>query len=200
MGTLNGDELGDDCVNASSRCEYFLAVSGRGESARASNLPWWTRLGQSFEIKEDPGLMARIGPLAGVHVLVVDDDADARELMKLVLLSDGAGVTTCESAWEALQVVHRSVPSVLVSDIVMPRENAFWLIKEIRKLPPARGGTLPALAVTAYSPLFGGQQALAAGFDAFLERPVDRWELCRVVAMLATGGGHTEVQQGRRAG
>lgn len=166
----------------------------------SADVPWWTRVGRSFEIKEDPGLMARIGPLAGVHVLVVDDNRDARDLMKLVLLADGASVTTCESAWDALEAVHRSVPSVLVSDIVMPRENAFWLIREIRSLPPARGGRLPALAVTAYSALFAGRQALAGGFDAFLERPIDRWELCRVVATLAAGGGREEPEQDRRAG
>jgi CheY-like chemotaxis protein len=144
--------------------------------------------------------MARIGPLAGLDVLVVDDNPDARDLMKLVLLSDGASVTACESAWDALEAVHRNVPSVLVSDIVMPRENALWLIKEIRNLPRARGGRLPALAVTAYSAMFARGQVLGAGFDAFLEKPVDRWELCRVVATLAAGGRGEELEQDRRAG
>ena len=144
--------------------------------------------------------MARVGPLAGIHVLVVDDDPDARALMKLVLLADGATVTTCDSAWDALEAVQRSLPSVLVSDMVMPRENGFWLIRELRKLPPERGGRLPALAVTAYTPLFAAHHALAAGFDAFLERPIDRWELCRVVAMLATGGGRTKAEREHRAG
>ena len=144
--------------------------------------------------------MARVGPLAGVHVLIVDDNPDARDLLQMVLLSDGATITTCESAWDALQAVQRDLPSVLVSDVVMPRENAFWLIREVRQLPPHRGGGIPALAVTAYAALFTSPQALAAGFDAFLERPVDRWELCRVVAMLAGRGGRDESQHDRRAG
>lgn len=144
--------------------------------------------------------MARVGPLAGVHVLIVDDNPDARDLLQMVLLSDGATVTTCETAWDALQAVQRDPPAVIVSDVVMPRENAFWLIREVRQLPPHRGGTTPALAVTAYSALFTGPQALAAGFDAFLERPVDRWELCRVVATLAGRGGRDESQHDRRAG
>src|SRR5262249_39818859 len=105
-----------------------------------------------------------------------------------------------DSAWDALQAVHRDVPAVLVSDVVMPRENAFWLIREIRKLPPLRGGSIPALAVTAYSALFTAPQALAAGFDAFLERPVGRWERCRGVAWRGGGGGRHETQQDRRAG
>jgi CheY-like chemotaxis protein len=130
--------------------------------------------------------MASIGPLAGLHVLVVDDNRDARDLMTLVLTADGATVTACESAWDALEAFRRRIPSIVVSDIVMPHENAFWLINEIRKLPPARGGIVPALAVTAYSALYAEARALAAGFDAFLERPVERWELCRMVATLTS--------------
>ena len=163
-------------------------------------VPWWNRLMHGFEPADEPGLMSQIGPLAGVHVLIVDDNRDARDLLQMVLVADGATVTTCDSAWDALQAVHRDVPAVLVSDVVMPRENAFWLIREIRKLPPLRGGSIPALAVTAYSALFTAPQALAAGFDAFLERPVERWELCRVVAMLAGRGGRDESQHDRRAG
>jgi CheY-like chemotaxis protein len=130
--------------------------------------------------------MASVGPLAGLHVLVVDDNRDARELMTVVLTADGATVTACESAWEALEAFRRRTPSIVVSEIVMPHEKAFWLISEIRKLPPARGGTVPALAVTAYSALYAEPRARAAGFDAFLERPVDRWELCRLVSTLTS--------------
>src|SRR5215471_8101390 len=188
-------------VDRGTRSGYISSRSAcRRISVGGQTVPWWNRLMRGFEPGDEPGLMSQIGPLAGVHVLIVDDNRDARDLLQMVLVADGATVTTCDSAWDALQAVHRDVPAVLVSDVVMPRENAFWLIREIRKLPPLRGGNIPALAVTAYSALFTAPQALAAGFDAFLERPVERWELCRVVAMLAGRGGRDESQHDRRAG
>jgi CheY-like chemotaxis protein len=129
--------------------------------------------------------MERYRALAGIHVLVVDDNDDGRELIKHILLHDDATVTTAESGVEALEILKLSLPDVLVSDIAMPGETGYWLMQEIRKLPPSYGGTLPALAVTAFGAVFSRERALDAGFNDYLPKPLDPWELCRFVARLA---------------
>jgi CheY-like chemotaxis protein len=128
--------------------------------------------------------------LSGVHVLVVDDDGDAREIFKTVLEYCGGLVTSAASAREALHVLQRFLPDVIVSDIAMPEHDGHWLIQQIRSLPSERGGTVPAVAVTAYG-VHAAQQAAGTAFQAYLAKPLDPWELCRVVASLArrtTGG------------
>ena len=124
-------------------------------------------------------------PLAGVHVVVVDDSADACELVKMALTYDGATVTTCESALDVLETFRDGIPDVLICDIVMPRQSGYWLVEEIRKLPPDRGGRLSTLAITAYGTGSDGERAMRAGFDEYVVRPIERWELCRIVATLA---------------
>jgi len=124
-------------------------------------------------------------PLADVHVIVVDDRADACELLKMALTYDGATVETCQSALDALEMFRHRAPDVLVCDLVMPRQSGYWLMQEIRKLPPNRGGRVGSLAITAYGTEVERQRALRAGFDQYVVRPIERWELCRIVATLA---------------
>ncbi|MBI2217532.1 MAG: response regulator [Candidatus Rokubacteria bacterium] len=123
--------------------------------------------------------------LVGVHVLVVDDDPDARQVIRSVLQYCGALVTTAVSANEALGILSRVVPDVVVVDIVMPGADGYWLIAEIRKLPPERGGHVPALACTAYHEEHTPERLLAAGFQNQMRKPIDPWELSRLVAGLA---------------
>jgi CheY-like chemotaxis protein len=127
----------------------------------------------------------RIHSLKGVHVLVVDDDPDARELLSMVLGYWGALVTVAASAREALALLERMLPDVLVSDISMPGFDGYWLIRQIRALPPARGGALPAVAVTALGGDHGPDRARAAGFQAHMRKPVDAGGLARVITDLA---------------
>lgn len=122
--------------------------------------------------------------LVGVHVLVVDDDADARRLLRTVLQYCGALVTVTASAREAMSVVARVMPDALVSDMAMPHEDGYWLIRELRALPPTRGGAIPAIALTAHGAAHGPDRTLGAGFQAHLRKPIDPWELCRAVAGL----------------
>jgi CheY-like chemotaxis protein len=129
--------------------------------------------------------MERYRALAGIHVLVVDDNEDGRELIKHVLVHDDATVTTAQSGVEALETLKFTVPDVLVSDIAMPGETGYWLMQEIRKLPASYGGKLPALAVTAFGAVFSRERALEVGFNDYLSKPLDPWELCRCVARLA---------------
>ena len=123
--------------------------------------------------------------LVGLHVLVVDDDADARDLLRTVLEYGGALVTVVATAREALGTLHRVTPDAVVSDIVMPRENGYWLIREMRALEEIRGSRVPAIAITGLTGIHGRERTLDAGFDAHFGKPVDPWELCRVIAGLA---------------
>jgi CheY-like chemotaxis protein len=123
--------------------------------------------------------------LAGIHVLVVDDDPSARELLRLVLEYSGAFVTVAASAEEALAVLARVTPGVLVSDIAMPERDGYWLLRELQGRPWGVRPVLPAVAITAYGETHGPDRTLPAGFHAHVRKPVDPWEFCRVVASLA---------------
>jgi CheY-like chemotaxis protein len=122
--------------------------------------------------------------LLGVHILVVDDDDDARELLRTILHYCGALVTVAASAREAMMVLARVTPDAIVSDIAMPDHDGYWLIRELRALPHTQGGAIPAIALTAHGAAHGPDRTLAAGFHAHLRKPVDPWELCRAVAGL----------------
>jgi PAS domain S-box-containing protein len=123
--------------------------------------------------------------LANVKVVVVDDDADARELVSRVLEGRGAQVIAASSAAEALQAVARERPHVLVSDIGMPGTDGYQLIHQVRQLGAAQGGTVPAVALTAFARSEDRRQAIAAGYQMHLAKPVEPVELVTVVASLA---------------
>jgi len=120
--------------------------------------------------------------LAGVHALIVDDDRDSRALLKTVLEYCGALVTVVGSARDALGILQRVTPDVIVTDIAMPTNDGYWLIDQVRARSAADGGTVPAIAITAYGDEHGPHRTLSAGFQAHLRKPIDPWELCRAVA------------------
>jgi len=122
--------------------------------------------------------------LAGVRVLVVDDDLDTLEVLKVILENRGAEVITASSAGEALQALEHSLPDALVSDLAMPEHDGYELIAEIRQRDPERGGNIPAVALTAYARVEDRIRALTAGFHMYLPKPVDSNELVAVVANL----------------
>jgi CheY-like chemotaxis protein len=123
--------------------------------------------------------------LGGVRVLVVEDEMEARESMRLLLERLGAEVAAAASARQALETLDRSTFDVLISDIAMPGEDGYALLKAIRSLGPDRGGRLPAVAVTAGSRPDDRRRALAEGFQAYLPKPVDMLELVRQVSALS---------------
>ncbi len=123
--------------------------------------------------------------LADLRVLLVDDEADSRELLNLVLDLCGAQVTTANSAAEAFGAFQREKFDIIVSDIGMPEEDGFSLISRIRNLPNERGGDVPAIALTAYARSEDRVQALRAGFQMHVAKPVEPSELAVVVANLA---------------
>ena len=121
--------------------------------------------------------------LQGVRVLVVDDDAGARESVTAVLEQSGASVRAVESAAEAVETLEREPPDVLLSDIAMPGMDGYAFLGQARARLP--GAQLPAAALTAYADATDRARALAAGFQAHLAKPVDPAELVAVVAELA---------------
>jgi len=122
--------------------------------------------------------------LYGLKILVVDDDVDTRELIEWVLKRVGAEVTSVGSAREALEALAREKPHVLVSDIAMPEEDGYSLLKKIRALPPESGGRIPAIALTAHSLVQDRLQSLRAGFQNHVPKPVVPEELVEVVASI----------------
>ena len=122
--------------------------------------------------------------LTGKKVLVVDDDEDARNLVATVLASCGCDVTTASSVGEAMARFDDMKPDVLVSDIGMPNEDGFDLIKRIRARPAERGGKVPAAALTAYARADDRKRVLAAGYVTHVVKPVDPSELVAVIASL----------------
>ena len=120
--------------------------------------------------------------LYGIKILVVDDDADTRELLEWVLKRTGAEVVLAASAREALEAMERSKPHVLVSDIAMPEEDGYSLIRRVRALGADEGGKTPAVALTAYGRTQDRVQSLAAGFTMHVPKPVDPGELTTIVA------------------
>ena len=125
--------------------------------------------------------------LTGLRVLVVDNDADARDLFTRVLEQCDARVRAVPSAGTALTTLESWKPDVLVSDVGMPEESGYVLMRRIRRLTPEHGGTIPALAVTAYAGEDDVKLALSAGFQAHVAKPVEPVGLALAVASLARG-------------
>jgi PAS domain S-box-containing protein len=122
--------------------------------------------------------------LEGISVLLVEDESDTRDLLTTILLECGARVIAVESARDALSCIQRELPNVLLSDIGMTGESGYDLIREIRALPPEKGGTMPAVALTAYAGPSDRRRALVAGFHVHLAKPVEPDELLAVIGSL----------------
>jgi len=122
--------------------------------------------------------------LDGIHVLVVDDDPDSRELVTKVLMVSGAEVVSVASAVEALHELAEKGFDVLVSDIGMAEMDGYALIRQIRQLPAEFGGKIPAAALTAYAGIEDQKRALSAGYQMHIPKPIDPAEFIAAVASL----------------
>jgi CheY-like chemotaxis protein len=129
--------------------------------------------------------------LSGVTVLVVDDEPDARELIERVLTECRAHVLTASSAEQALAMLQRERPHVLVSDIGMPNVDGYEFLRRVRALGHAAGGAIPAIALTAFARSEDRTRALRAGFLVHVSKPVEPSELVATVASVAGRTGHT---------
>ncbi|MBW4510056.1 MAG: response regulator [Scytonematopsis contorta HA4267-MV1] len=123
-------------------------------------------------------------PLNGVKILIVDDDADSRDFLDFALSDLGAIITSVESVALALEIFSSLKPDILISDIGMPEQDGYDFIHQIRKLPPEEGGQIPAIALTAYASDKDRDEAVEAGFQIHLSKPVMPDELTTVITQL----------------
>jgi hypothetical protein len=131
-----------------------------------------------------PGEMLSLPRLEGVHVFSVDDEPDARELLRAVLEDQGAQVTSFASAEETLAALKTTRPTVLICDVGMPKTDGYQLIRTLRA-EESRRERIPALALTAFARAEDRKRSLVAGYQAHLAKPFDVGELVLVVAGLA---------------
>ena len=123
--------------------------------------------------------------LKGIRVLIAEDETDAREMLEKVLGGSGADVRACATAAETFAEVQQWNPDVLVSDVGMPDEDGYSLIKRIRDLPENKGGRIPAMALTGYARPEDRVRAISAGFQTHAPKPVEPGDLVAAVAELA---------------
>lgn len=134
--------------------------------------------------------------LAGIRVLTIDDDADARELLTILLEEYGAEVLTVNSSLHFLTAIASFQPHVLISDVGMPTVDGYTLIRQVRALPPEQGGTIPAIALTAYVREIDQQKALEAGFQKHLAKPLEPDLLVQTIVRLVSqqnSADHAEI-------
>jgi CheY-like chemotaxis protein len=122
--------------------------------------------------------------LDGLKVLVVDDEVDAQELLRVAISERGAHVTTAGSVQEALACIEKEIPDLLISDIGMPGEDGYELIRRVRAFPAEGGGRVPAIALTAYARAEDRMKALRSGYQMHVPKPVEMGELITVAASL----------------
>jgi CheY-like chemotaxis protein len=155
------------------------AAGQQGEGRRARPDP---RHRLTFDSPVEDGGLAS---LHGVHVMLVEDNSDARNIIRRVLEHCGAAVTVAETARAALRRLRAMAgrPHVLVSDIALPGQDAYWLIRQVRAL--GRLAALPAIAITAHRNEYDREETLAAGFQEYFQKPLDLVAFSRAVARLA---------------
>ncbi|WP_026732099.1 hybrid sensor histidine kinase/response regulator [Fischerella sp. PCC 9605] len=183
-------EMGEELVeNTPSRglANQACAIVPQVEinSRKVAIVPEKWRVKQGEEIKNIvPPSCFPESPLSDLQVLVVDDDADTRDYVCTVLQECGAKVTAVASVRLALLALEQSQPDVLISDISMPEEDGYTLIRQLRNLEAEKGGHLPAIALTAYARPQDCQQALESGFQMYVSKPVEPTQLINSVAKL----------------
>jgi signal transduction histidine kinase/CheY-like chemotaxis protein len=165
--------------------------AGRGQGAAFTiRLPF--RLETAAVSSADPiASSAAPIPLHGVRVVVVDDDSDVRDVLRIVLEDAGATVTTAASAEETRTVLGIFRPDLLIADIGMPGEDGYSLIRTIREAHTGNLDTVPAIAVTAHAQREDADKALASGFQVHMAKPVDLPHLVAIAARLVHPGGPT---------
>jgi PAS domain S-box-containing protein len=155
--------------------------SGEGQVTTFTvRLPLISVSSQSQDIKQPENTL----DLSGLQVLIVDDESDTRELTAFILKQFKAIITTVASAQEALSAIKKQKPDILLSDIGMPDMDGYILMQHLRALPPDQGGEIPAIALTAYAGDMNQQQALTAGFQLHISKPIEPEILVRAIVQL----------------
>ena len=181
-GTVRADSPGEG-QGATFTVTLPIAVAHKLEGSRASDRE------RAYPIVRGSVLMECPPSLNHLKVLIVDDEPDARELLSIVLEQCRAEVTAVATVSEALEAIARVQPDMLVSDIGMPGEDGYDLIRKVRSLPAESGGRIPAIALTAYARVEDRMQVLASGYQMHVPKPVDPAEFVMVMASLAGWNG-----------
>ncbi len=172
-GTVHAESQGDGC-GATFIVKLPLIAVRPDSRAQARAHP--TLSGAS--LPESPSL-------DGLRIMIVDDEPDTRDMLRLMIEKIGAEVRPCSSAEEAFRVFQTWEPDVLVSDIEMPGEDGYDLIRRLRQWEAGRGRQTPAVALTAYARTEDRMRALQAGYQIHVAKPVEPAELAVVIATLA---------------
>jgi len=145
----------------------------------------------TLALPESKALLATPTDLSQLQILVVDDEVDMRELVVIILEESGAVVRVADAATEALLALDQFQLDVLICDIGMPDVDGYMLMRQIRSRSPEQGGQIPAVALTAYAGEYDQRQALAAGFQLHISKPVEPEELVKAIANLMATGSPT---------
>ena len=173
---------------------HLVELHGGTVSAQSDGLNKGATFSATFpliaERAEPVAVAAEIGSmdgqtLEGLRVLLVDDEAEAREIISTVITRTGGEVKTCNSASEGLSKLVEWKPDVILSDIAMPDEDGYSFIQQVRTLPRDKGGETPAAALTAYARDVDRRQALAAGYQMHIAKPISASQLITMIARLA---------------
>jgi CheY-like chemotaxis protein/two-component sensor histidine kinase len=161
-----------------------VRADSSGEEQGATFTVKFPMMPQQSVIPQTLGEPKPLSGLQGIKVLVVDDMTDMREYIAFVLEQEGAEVVAVTSAGEALTALAQFQPAVLVSDIGMPEMDGYMLLRQVRRLPSEQGGQIPAIALSAYVGELNQQQAIAAGFQRHLSKPIESATLIEAIVDL----------------
>ncbi len=175
-GTIFAESAGEN-LGAKFTIKLPLISAGDGSANGGRNLR--ESLSDGFS-----GANSGAKKMSGIRVLLVDDEKDTLEMLETALTSEGADVRTADSASEAFEILRDWQPDVLVSDIAMPEEDGYSLIKKTRELKPENGGLIPAIAMTAYVRVEDRMRVLASGFQMYVPKPAEPAELINAVINL----------------
>lgn len=175
---------------------HLVELHGGTVSAESEGLNKGATFSATFPLlteRTEPITMAHSGEMStlenqsldGLRVLLVDDEPEAREIISTVITRTGAEVTACKSAGEALATLLEWKPDVILSDIAMPDEDGYTFIGKVRSLPREKGGATPAAALTAYARDADRREALEAGYQMHIAKPITATQLVTIVARLA---------------
>ncbi|HEY7182905.1 MAG TPA: ATP-binding protein, partial [Blastocatellia bacterium] len=191
---LHGGQVYADSLGEGKGASFIVRLPVRAVRGEATPARGLERANLRIEERDDRATEREVRsaypafPLEGVWALIVDDEADARELIATLLKQYGARVTVASCAADAFDKLRKGEadarPDVLVSDISMPDEDGYMLIERVRKLPPEEGGKIPAIALTALERPNDRIKALASGFSMHVPKPVEPEELAMVIANL----------------
>jgi CheY-like chemotaxis protein len=161
-----------------------IQVESLGEGQGATFTVRLPLMPVALEAMAAPEMTTDMAELDGLQALVVDDEADMRELIVAILSQAGAEVTVATSATTALSALEKLQPDILICDIGMPEVDGYVLLRQIRQRPVSQGGAIPAIALTAYASEAHQKEAIASGFQLHLAKPIDPAELVAAITSL----------------